>query len=61
MGNLYFTKNQLSRNEMWCAAVNHNYVSHMCKRIFRFELQADKADIEKISIFHEIALNFTCS
>ena len=39
-GNLYLTENRLSWNEMCCAADNHNlYVSHMCKRIFRFELQ----------------------
>ena len=38
-GNLYLTENWSSWNEMRCAADNHNYVSHMCKRIFRFELQ----------------------
>ena len=39
--NLYLTENQLSWNEMCCASDNHNklYVSHMCKRIFKFELQ----------------------
>ena len=34
-------ENRLSWNEMCCAADihNYNYVSHMCKRILRFELQ----------------------
>ena len=30
-GNLYSTKNRLSRNEMWCAADNYSYMSHMCE------------------------------
>ena len=38
-GNLYLTENRLSWNVMCCASDNHNYVSHMCKRIFEFELQ----------------------
>ena len=38
-GNLYLTENRLSWNEICCAADNHNYMSHMCKRIVRFELQ----------------------
>ena len=41
---------------VWCAADNHNYVCHMCKRIFRFE-----AVIDKISNFHKIAPNFKYS
>ena len=28
-GNLYLTENRLSRNEMWCAAYNHNYMCHI--------------------------------
>ena len=28
-GNLYLTENRLSRNEMWCATGNHNYMSHI--------------------------------
>ena len=28
-GNLSVTKNRLSRNEMWCAADNHNNVGHI--------------------------------
>ena len=30
--NLYFTENRLSRNEMWCAADNHNYMCHICAK-----------------------------
>ena len=37
-GNLYLTENRLSGNKKWCAADNHNHVSHICKRILRFEL-----------------------
>ena len=39
-GNLYLTENRLSWNVMCYASYNHNYMlSHMCKRIFKFELQ----------------------
>ena len=38
MGNWYLTENWLIKTEMWCAADSHNYVSYMCKRIFKFEL-----------------------
>ena len=39
-GNLYLTENRLSSNVICCASDNHSYnVSHMCKRIFKFELQ----------------------
>ena len=39
-GNLYLTENWLSWNKMCCTSNNHNYyVSHICKRIFKFELQ----------------------
>ena len=37
-GKSVLSENWLSRNEMWCAADNYNYVSHMCERIFRFKL-----------------------
>ena len=37
-GNLYLTENRLGRNEIRCVDDKHNYVSHMSKRIFRFEL-----------------------
>ena len=37
-GNLYLTENRLSRNELWCVADDQNYMCHMCKRIYRFEL-----------------------
>ena len=38
-GKMYYNESLLSRNEMWCAADNQNYVCHMCKNIFRFELK----------------------
>ena len=31
---MYSTENQLSRNEMWCAADNRNYMSHICAKGF---------------------------
>ena len=44
--NLYLTENRLSWNEMCCASDNHNYnVSHMCKRIFKFEQLLTKYQI----------------
>ena len=33
-GNLYLTENQLNRNEMWCAVVNHNHMGHICAKGF---------------------------
>ena len=33
-GNLYLTANWLSRNEMWCAADNHNYLCHISAKGF---------------------------
>ena len=33
-GNLYLTENRFSRNEMWCAVVNHNHVYHICAKGF---------------------------
>ena len=53
-GNLYLTENWAADNH------NHNYVSHMRERIFRFE-HLVIAVIVKISIFHEIAPNLTYS
>ena len=32
--NLYLAENRLSRNEMWCAADNHNYMRHICAKGF---------------------------
>ena len=31
-GNLYLTKNLLSRNKIWCGVDNHNYMSHICAK-----------------------------
>ena len=59
--NLYLTENWLSRKEMWYAVDNHNC---MCQIIYVkwFSIQIlDKRLLTKISIFHEIAQNFTYS
>ena len=45
---------------MWCPAENHNYMCHICAKGF-LDWNFDKAVIDKISNFHEIALNFTYS
>ena len=37
-GNPYLNENLLSKNEMWCAADDHNDTCYTCKRIFRFKL-----------------------
>ena len=42
---------------MWCAADNHNYMSHTCANEFE-DSNFDKAAIDKISNFHEIAPKF---
>ena len=57
-GNLYLTENRFSRNEMWCAVVNHNYMRHICAKQF-LDANFNEAVIDKISIFQEIAPNFT--
>ena len=44
---------------MWCAVENHNYMHHICAK--RFLDSNLKAVIDKISVFHKIAPNFTCS
>ena len=59
-GNLYSTKNWISRNEMWCAAGNHNYMSHVCAKGFSGS-NLSYAVIDKISDFQEIAPNFIYS
>ena len=33
-GNLCLTENWLSRNEMWCALDNYNYMCHICVKGF---------------------------
>ena len=45
---------------MWCAADNHNYICHICAKGF-LDSNFNKAVIDKISNFHEIAPNFTYS
>ena len=49
---MYSPEYSLSKNEMWCAADNHNYVCHIC---------AKEQIIDKISNFHEIDPTFTNS
>ena len=43
---------------MWCAAGNHNYMSHVCAKGF-LDLNFNQAVIDKISNLLEIAQNFT--
>ena len=31
---MYFTENRLSRNEMWCAADDHNDMCQICAKEF---------------------------
>ena len=59
-GNLYLTENRLSRNEMWCASDNHNNMCHTCAKEL-LDSNFNEAVIDKISIFNEIAPNFTYS
>ena len=33
-GNLYLTESRFSRNEMWCAVVNHDHVRYICAKGF---------------------------
>ena len=55
-GNLY----QLGRNEIWYAKDNHSYMCHICAKGI-LDSNFNYNVIGKISIFHEIALNFTYS
>ena len=32
--NLHLTENRFSRNDMWCATDNHNYMYHICAKGF---------------------------
>ena len=59
-GNLYLTENQLRKNEMWCASDNHNDMCHIRAK-GHLDLNFNEAVIYKISIFKEIAPNFTYS
>ena len=61
-GNLYLTENRLERNEIWFAEDNHSYMCHigLCAKGF-LDSNFNLAVIDKISIFHEIAPNFTYS
>ena len=45
---------------MWCAAGNHNYMSHICAEE-SLDSTFDYAIIDKILNFKEIAPNFTYS
>ena len=59
-GNLKFTENRLSRNELWCAVVNYNYMCHICAEGF-LDSNFNQAIINKISNFRKIAPTFTYS
>ena len=43
---------------MWCAGDNHNNMCHMCEKEF-LDSNFNKAVIDKISNFHEIASKST--
>ena len=57
---MYLTENRLSRNEIWCAADNYNYMCQICAQGF-LDLNFNQAVIDRISNFHETAPNFTYS
>ena len=46
-GNLYLTENRLSRNEIWCVAGIHNYMSRICAKGF-LDLNLNYAVIDRI-------------
>ena len=54
----FLYKNQSGRNEICCAEGNPNYKSKMCEKEFS-DSKFDKEVIGKISIFQDIAPNFT--
>ena len=58
--NLYLSENLLSWNEMCCTADNHDYMCHTCAKEFS-DSNFNKAVIDKILNFHEIAPNSTYS
>ena len=45
---------------MWCAEDNYSYMCQICAKGL-LDLNFNEAVIDKVSIFHEIALNFTHS
>ena len=45
---------------MWCAGDNHSYMCHICAKAL-LDSNFNQAVIDKRSIFHEIAPNFTYS
>ena len=47
---MYAIENRSSRNEMWCAADNHNYTCHICAKEL-LHSNFNYAVIDKISIF----------
>ena len=52
-GNLYLTENRFSRNEMWCAVVNHNHMYHICAKGF-LDSYFCSAVTDKISFFRKL-------
>ena len=57
-GNLYLSENRFSRNEMWCAVVNHNHMYHICAKGFLDSYFLLGSYWQNI-IFQEIAPNCT--
>ena len=55
-----FNWKSISRNEMWCAADNHNYMYFIWAKGF-LDTNFNQAFIDKLSNFQEIAPNFTYS
>ena len=51
-------ENQLSRIKIWYAEDNHSYMCHVCAKGF-LDSNFNEAVIDKISVFQEIAPNFT--
>ena len=58
--NLSSPENRLGRNEVWCAKDNHSYMRHICAKGF-LHSSFNQVVIDKISLFHEIAPDFTYS
>ena len=50
--NLYLTEDWLSRNNIWCAVGNHNYMNHECAEGF-LDSNFNEAGFDKILNFQE--------
>ena len=56
--NQYITDIRFSENNIWCL-VNHNYMCHICAKGYYIDSNFNEAVINKVSTYHEIALNLT--